>query len=103
MKRSVDLIALARLDNLIRHKATGSFEDLAEILEMSRSNLFNLMKFLREEMNAPVVYNKNIVSYIYSYTPKFSLRFECNTELNNIIEEHAENENYDDIEIIDEI
>ena len=76
MKRLVDLVKLNRLDNLIRRAATGSPQNLAERLEMSRSSLFELITFLKEEMRAPIVYNKNRPSYMYSYAPKFYLGFE---------------------------
>jgi len=78
MKRLVDLVKLERLDNLIRHAATGRPEKLAERLEISRSNLFELITFLKEEMCAPIIYDRNRPSYVYSYTPKFYLGFERN-------------------------
>ena len=76
MRRLVDLVKLARLDNLIRHAATGSPEELAERLEMSRSSLFELISFMKEEMRAPIMYNRNRLSYVYEYVPKFYLGFE---------------------------
>ena len=76
MKRLVDLVKLDRLDNLIRRAATGSPENLAERLEMSRSSLFELIAFLRVEMGAPIIYNKSRPSYMYSYNPRFYLGFE---------------------------
>lgn len=41
MRRLVDLVKIDRLDNLIRRKATGNPEELAERLELSRSSLFD--------------------------------------------------------------
>jgi len=76
MRKLVDLLTLDRLDSLIRRAATGSPEELAEKLGISRSWLFELIAFLKEEMYAPIVYNKNRCSYIYSYPPKFYLGFE---------------------------
>ena len=76
MKRLIDLVKLDRLDNLIRRAATGCPEDLADRLGMSRSSLFELIAFLREEMKAPITYSKNRPSYVYEYTPKFYLGFE---------------------------
>jgi transcription initiation factor IIE alpha subunit len=61
---------------LIRHKSTGSPDELAERLGMSRSSLFELIAYLKEEMNAPIIYDRDRVSYVYSYTPKFNLGFE---------------------------
>jgi len=76
MKHLVDLVKLDRLDNLIRRKATGCPEDLAKQLELSRSTLFEIISFLRIEMNAPIIYNKYSLSYEYEYPPKFYLGFE---------------------------
>lgn len=76
MKRLVDLIKLDRLDALVRRQATGSPEQLSGRLGMSRSSLFELIAFLRDEMQAPIRYSKNLRSYIYEYVPKFYLGFE---------------------------
>ena len=76
MECLVDLVKLNRLDNLIRQAATGNPDELAERLEMSHDSLFGLISFLKEEMRAPITYNKNKLSYVYSYTPKFHLGFE---------------------------
>jgi len=72
----VDLVKVSRLDSLIRRAATGTPEKLAERLEISRSSLFELIAFLKEEMGAPIIYNRYRQSYIYSYTPRFFLDFE---------------------------
>ena len=98
MKRLLDLDALDRLDGLIRHRATGSPEELAIRMHMSRSNLFKMIKFLREEMNAPVSYNKDGASYVYSY--KFYLGFERKslnaTDFNNSYNDGEKNDNEED-------
>ena len=65
-----------RLDNLIRRTATGCPEALAELLGISRSGVFDLITFLKEDMHAPIYYNRNRCSYMYSYIPKFYLGFE---------------------------
>jgi hypothetical protein len=76
MRRLVDLVKLDRLDRLIRKRATGSPTQLAKRLDMSRSSLFELMTFLREDMQAPVQYSRVLHSYVYRYVPKFFLGFE---------------------------
>jgi len=100
MKRLVDLKELDRLNTLIRHKATGDSEELARRMNMSRSNLFKLIKFLKEEMKAPIIYDNSIQSYVYSYIPKFNLSFEPDTEQNddgytNAIRNKNDVDNYD--------
>ena len=61
MKRLVDLIKLDRLDALVRRQATGSPEQLSGRLGMSRSSLFELIAFLRDEMQAPIRYSKSLI------------------------------------------
>jgi len=71
----VDLAKISRLDALIRRKATGDPKELADKLEISRSSLFELISYLKEEMRAPIIYNRNRPSYVYEYTPRFCLDF----------------------------
>lgn len=76
MKKFSDLRTLDRLDYLIRLQATGPPNDLARRLGVSRSNLFELIAFLRDEMKASVRYNTYITSYMYDFLPNFYLGFE---------------------------
>lgn len=76
MRRLIDLVKLDRLNHLIRRQSTGTPEELAERLEISRSSLFEIISYLREEMQAPILYNKYMRSYIYEYPTKFCLGFE---------------------------
>jgi len=75
-RRLLDLNNINRLDALIRRNATGNPEELAERLEMSRSSMFELIAYLKEELNAPIVYDHDKRSYVYTFTPKFHLGFE---------------------------
>jgi predicted DNA-binding transcriptional regulator YafY len=76
MKKLIDLAILDRLDRLIRRKATGSPAELAKRLGVSRSTLFELIAYLKDEMRAPIIYVGGRQSYVYEYTPKFYLGFE---------------------------
>jgi hypothetical protein len=76
MRRFVDLIKLKRLDQMIRSKATGAPDDFAKHLGMSRSSLYEMLAFLKEEMKAPIIYDGYKPSYVYQYTPRFHLGFE---------------------------
>ena len=71
MKRMVDSIKLDRLDRLIRQKATGTPDELAKRLEISRRNLSEMIVLLKEEMKAPIIFNHNKQSYVYEYFPNF--------------------------------
>ena len=76
MKRYLDFLKVARLDSLIRRAATGTPDELAKLLGMSRSSLFEMISFLKEEMGAPIIFNRSRPSYEYSYTPRFNFGFE---------------------------
>jgi len=74
--KKVELAKIARLDNFIRMAATGTPEVLAERLGISRSSLFELISYMKEEMKAPIIYNRNRPSYVYLYPPRFYLGFD---------------------------
>ena len=85
MSSFVDLLVkLDRLDHLVRRAVTGKPEELAERLGMSRSRMFAMIKFLKEDMNAPIVYDEDRQSYVYTHPPKFYLGFERNKEDNDL-------------------
>jgi hypothetical protein len=64
------------MDALIRRTATGTPGKLAKRLGMSCSSMHELIRFLRDEMKAPIVYSRYRESYLYEYPPKFYLGFE---------------------------
>ena len=76
MRHLIDLVKLDRLDHLIRRKATGTPKVLAQRMGISRSSLFDIISFLREDMRAPIHYSREQSSYVYKYPPKFHLGFE---------------------------
>jgi DNA-binding IclR family transcriptional regulator len=66
---------IERLDFLIRTRATGTPAELARKLGMSQSQTFQLLKLIKEEMEAPVVYSKTDQSYCYIRDVKFTFGF----------------------------
>ena len=76
MRRLVDLQVLHRLDSLIRLKATGKPDDLANRLGVSRTSLFEMIAFLKSVMLAPISYSNTRKSYVYDFPPKFYLGFD---------------------------
>lgn len=66
------LEAIKRIHVLIRRKSTGSPEELAERLNISRASIFRYIKELKE-MGAPVFYSRDRKSYIYERA--FELEF----------------------------
>ncbi|MCU0445561.1 MAG: hypothetical protein MUE85_11655 [Microscillaceae bacterium] len=57
---------LSYLDFLISRKATGNVNELAERMQISRSNLHLYLRVLREDLQAPVKYCRKSQSYSYS-------------------------------------
>jgi hypothetical protein len=69
------LKTLDRMHEIILLKATGSHNEFAKTLGMSRSSLYDLIGQLKSEFEAPIIYNRYRPSYEYLYTPKFTLGF----------------------------
>jgi len=76
MRRFVDLKMLDRLDRLIRLKATGTPNNLADRLEISLSTLHEYISYMQKTFNASIRYDKYTQSYEYDYLPDFYLGFE---------------------------
>lgn len=66
---------LKRMDRLIYLKATGSPEDFASRLAVSKRSLFNYLSVMKE-LGAPIRYSRNFESYIYNSDGRFVLEFE---------------------------
>jgi len=72
MKELVYLEQLNRLHTLIKRKATGSAEDCAGRLSISRTSFFRLLNDLKN-LGAPIVFNKFRNSYGYEYDWEITL------------------------------
>ena len=57
---------LLHLDSLIRIKTPGKAKDLARKMNTSERTFFSLLKFAREELNAPIVFDHARNCYCYS-------------------------------------
>lgn len=55
---------LKRIDQLIRLKATGTANDLAKRLDISRSSVFRLLDDLKG-FGAPIIYCRNQKMFMY--------------------------------------
>jgi len=99
MKQSVDLHTVWKLDDLIRRQATGTCLELAKHLGISRTTLYELISYLKDEMDAPIAYNKDKEMYKYEYIPKFYIGFEIGGTLSeelNFNKKYSANEDDDD-------
>jgi len=61
----VDLNRIQTIDYLIRKKYTGSPNELANKLGVSLRTLHDTLSFMKQELNAPIVYNAVRKSYCY--------------------------------------
>lgn len=71
---------LKRMDDLIRRKATGSAEDFAEKLGISKTQLYEDLKEFRG-LGAPVVFCQVRKSYCYEGDFRLILKFEENLKI----------------------
>ncbi len=62
MIKNIELIK--RIDRLIRMKATGTPEDFASYLGISKNTLYRIIKTMKL-LNAPVLYDYSLQSYVY--------------------------------------
>jgi len=76
MRKYVDLHLIHTLDQQIHQRSTGPPEVFAQKLNIVRSSLFDTIQYLRDEMQAPILYNSSKQSYEYQYPTKFYLGFE---------------------------
>jgi len=74
MKFLKKIETLERLDQLIRLRATGTPDDLARRLGVSRRSLYDILNVMKE-MNAPIEYCTSRKSYFYSTECKFEVGF----------------------------
>ena len=63
------------MDKLIRLKATGNYLEFARILDISPAKLYRLIDLLKEDLSAPIIYNKQRGSFEYEREGCISLRF----------------------------
>jgi hypothetical protein len=64
---SLDLLRrLSYLDYLISRQATGNTAELAQRLNISRSNLCVYLQILREDLQAPLKYCRKTQTYTYT-------------------------------------
>ena len=76
MSHLVDLVKLSQIDKLIRQRLTGNPDEFAKRLNIPLGTLLRYIAYLKEELDAPVLYDNEMLSFIYSYAPNFHLEFE---------------------------
>lgn len=79
------LILIERIDQLIRLRATGTPQNLAKRLGVSKTKLYRMISMMKD-MNAPVEYDEKLGSYIYEEAVGFSFGFHAWSDRKNIHE-----------------
>lgn len=66
---------LERIDTLIRLRATGTPDDMADKLGISRATWFRWLEQLTEDLGLPIVYDEYRSTYYYSKRGVFMIKF----------------------------
>lgn len=54
-----------RLHELIKNKQTGNLKQLAQKLDISERSVNYYIAFMRNELKAPIVYDRKLETYLY--------------------------------------
>ncbi len=65
---------IKRVDQLVRLQATGTPEELACKLEVSKSKLYRIINMMKD-FNAPIEYNPTLETFTYKKEVRFSIGF----------------------------
>ncbi|MBL6448422.1 hypothetical protein JMN32_19065 [Fulvivirga sp. 29W222] len=66
MKGSKYLERIERTDRLIRKRRAGKAEDIAKRLGISKRSVFNMLRAMKEDFNAPIVFDRRLNTYRYT-------------------------------------
>lgn len=61
----MDIRIFIRLDELIQTKQTGNLKQLAKKLEISERSVNYYIAFMRNELKAPIIYDRKLETYLY--------------------------------------
>jgi transcriptional antiterminator len=67
---------LTKFIQLVERKQTGKPADVAKQLGVSERMIYNYTKFIREELNAPIVWNNFKQSYLFSESGALIWKYE---------------------------
>lgn len=65
---------IQRIDQLIRLQATGSPQDLAYKLGISKTKLYRILEIMKE-LEAPILYDASLQSFVYEKAVGFTVGF----------------------------
>lgn len=61
----MDIRIFIRLHELIQAKQTGNLRQLAKKLEISERSVNYYIALMRNDLNAPIIYDRNLETYLY--------------------------------------
>jgi transcriptional antiterminator len=61
----MDIRVFIRLHELIQKKQTGNLKQLAQKLEISERSVNYYIAFMRNELKAPIIYDRKLETYFY--------------------------------------
>ncbi len=79
MKIVKQLELIEQVDQLIRLNATGTPDQFASRLRISKTKLYRIIAAMRD-MNAPVRYDDKLFSFIYEHHVEFTFGFKPNID-----------------------
>ncbi len=62
----MDIRIIIRIDALISRQMTGSPKKMASKLGITERTVYNYIAFMKHELHAPIVYDYQKLSYVYS-------------------------------------
>jgi transcriptional antiterminator len=69
----MDIRTIKKIHEKILNESTGTPKELACALNVSERTVFNYIKFMREELKAPIIYNR--IKDAYQYETVCSINF----------------------------
>lgn len=70
----MDIRLIIRIHNLISNKKTGTPKQLSKTLEVSERTVYNYIAFMKQELNAPIIYNIALANYCYEFDCKLNFK-----------------------------
>ena len=61
----MDIRVFILLHELIQKKQTGNLKQLAQKLEISERSVNYYIAFMRDELKAPIIYDRKLETYLY--------------------------------------
>lgn len=71
----VDIRIIKKIHDLIVDERTGTPGKLSERLGVSVRTVYNYISFMKNEMNAPIVYDNNKFNYCYDGPCNYKLKW----------------------------